>query len=152
MDVKQLRYFSVIAEEGQVTRAAKKLHMAQPPLSQQLKLLEEELGVPLMDRNGRNMELTEAGKVLYTRARELLRRFDDTVIEVKEVGEGLKGLLSIGSVKTCFSYIPERISFFREQYPMVTFRLHEGGSFSFSYSVKKLGYRACDCSTPSRPQ
>ncbi|MGD7010203.1 LysR family transcriptional regulator [Metabacillus sp. 84] len=53
MDVKQLRYFCTIAEEGQVTRAAKKLHMAQPPLSYQLKTLEEELGVLLLERNGK---------------------------------------------------------------------------------------------------
>ncbi|CEH30891.1 LysR family transcriptional regulator [Aneurinibacillus migulanus] len=137
MDIKQLRYFSTIAQEGQITRAAKKLHMAQPPLSHQLKSLEQELGVLLMERNGKNMELTEAGKVLYKRAKELLHRIDETVTEVKEVGDGLKGILSIGSVKTCFSYIPERLRFFREHYPMVTFRLHEGDSFRLAQYLKK---------------
>lgn len=136
MDIKQLRYFSTIAEEGQITRAAKKLHMAQPPLSQQLKLLEEEFGVPLLDRNGRNMELTEAGKVLYTRAKEILRRFEETVTEVKEVGEGVKGLLSLGCVKSCFSYIPERLRYFREHFPLVTFRLHEGDSYRLANAIR----------------
>jgi DNA-binding transcriptional LysR family regulator len=136
MDVKQLRYFSAIAQEGQITKAAKKLHMAQPPLSQQLKLLEQELGVLLVARNGKNIELTEAGKVLYRRATELLHQMDATVTEVKEVGEGLKGELAIGSVKTCFSYIPERIRFFREHYPLVTFRLHEGDSFRLAQDVR----------------
>ncbi|WHY79392.1 LysR family transcriptional regulator [Neobacillus sp. WH10] len=136
MDVKQLRYFSTIAQEGQITRAAKKLHMAQPPLSQQLKLLEQELGVLLMDRNGKNIELTEAGKVLYKRAQEILQRFDETVTEVKEVGEGIRGLLSIGSVKTCFSYIPEKIRYFREHYPLVSFRLHEGDSFRLAKNIR----------------
>lgn len=137
MDVKQLRYFSAIAQEGQITRAAKKLHMAQPPLSQQLKLLEQELGVLLVERSGKNIKLTEAGKVLYKRATELLHQLDETVTEVKEIGEGLKGELAIGSVKTCFSYIPDRIRFFREHYPLVTFRLHEGDSFRLAQDIRK---------------
>ena len=137
MDIKQLLYFSTIAQEGQITRAAKKLHMAQPPLSQQLKSLEQELGVLLMDRKGKKLELTEAGKVLYERAIELLQRVDDISLEVKEVGEGLKGELSIGSVKTGFSYIPERFRLFREQYPQVSFRLYEGDSFRLADHLRK---------------
>jgi len=136
VDVKQLRYFSTIVQEGQITRAAKKLHMAQPPLSQQLKLLEQELGVTLIDRKGKNIELTEAGKVLYQRACTLLSQFEDTVTEVKEVEEGVRGLLSIGSVKTCFSYIPERLKYFREHYPLVTFRLHEGDSYRLAKYIR----------------
>lgn len=137
MDIKQLLYFSTIAQEGQITRAAKKLHMAQPPLSQQLKSLEQELGVLLMDRKGKKLELTEAGKVLYERAIELLQRVDEMSLEVKEVGEGLKGELSIGSVKTGFSYIPERFRLFREQYPQVSFRLYEGDSFRLADHLRK---------------
>lgn len=129
MDIRQLRYFATIAEEGQITRAAKKLHMAQPPLSQQLKALEDELSTLLVERNGKNIELTAAGKVLYKRAINLLSQLDETIMEVKEVGEGLKGTLSIGSVKTCFSYLPERIRIFREKYPHVTFRLYEGDTY-----------------------
>ncbi|MEY8348401.1 LysR family transcriptional regulator [Bacillus cereus] len=136
MDIRQLRYFFTIAQEGQITRAAKKLHMAQPPLSQQLKLLEQELGVLLLERNGRQLELTEAGSVLFKKAQEILYQFDETISEVKEVGNGLKGTLSIGSVKSCFSYIPERLRLFREKYPLVTFRLHEGDSFRLAESIK----------------
>lgn len=62
MDIKQCRYFIAIAEEKQITAAARRLHMAQPPLSQQLKLMEEELGVILFERKGRMMELTQAGR------------------------------------------------------------------------------------------
>ncbi|MGR5969170.1 LysR family transcriptional regulator [Bacillus paranthracis] len=62
MDIRKLRYFIVIAEEKQLTRAAQRLHMAQPPLSRQLSLLEQELSVNLFERNGRNMHLTEEGK------------------------------------------------------------------------------------------
>ncbi|KAB7707053.1 LysR family transcriptional regulator [Bacillus aerolatus] len=136
MDIRQLRYFAAIAEEGQITKAAKRLHMAQPPLSQQLKALEEELGVLLLERKGRTLELTEAGNVLYKKAKYLLEQMDETVLEVKEVGDGLKGVLSIGSVKTCFSYIPERFRHFREKYPSVTFRLKEGDSSLLAHYVK----------------
>ena len=72
------------------------------PLSQQLKALEEELSTLLIVRNGKNIELTAAGKVLYKRATNLLSQIDETIMEVKEVGEGLKGTLSIGSVKHAF--------------------------------------------------
>ncbi|WP_106497974.1 LysR family transcriptional regulator [Lentibacillus sp. Marseille-P4043] len=129
MDMRQLRYFHTIASEGQITRAAKKLHMAQPPLSQTLKMLEDELGVTLLERNGRKMELTEAGIVLYKKAETLFHSLNEAVVEVKETGKGIKGRLSIGCVKSCFSFIPERISKFRKQYPNVTFELREGDSF-----------------------
>lgn len=137
MDIRQIRYFATIAEEGQITKAAKKLHMAQPPLSQQLKSLEEELGVLLLERKGRTLELTEAGEVLYKKAKQLLEQMEETVAEVKEVGDGLKGVLAIGSVKTCFSYIPERFLQFREKYPRVKFRLKEGDSFLLANYVKQ---------------
>lgn len=71
MDIRKLRYFIVIAEEKQLTRAAQRLHMAQPPLSRQLSLLEQELSVNLFERNGRNMLLTEEGKILYMKAKTL---------------------------------------------------------------------------------
>ncbi len=70
MDIRKLRYFIVIAEEKQLTRAAQRLHMAQPPLSRQLSLLEQELSVNLFERNGRNMYLTEEGNILYTKAKK----------------------------------------------------------------------------------
>ncbi|WP_042348490.1 LysR family transcriptional regulator [Bacillus massiliigorillae] len=135
MDIRQLRYFVTIVEEGQVTRAAKKLHMAQPPLSQQLKIMEDELGGKLFDRNGRNLELTESGKLLYKKGLELLSFFEETLIEVKEVGEGLKGILALGSVKTCFAYIPGRIRYFRKNFPDVSFRLVEGDTYRLKESL-----------------
>ena len=129
MDIRQLRYFAAIAEEGQITRAAKKLHMAQPPLSYQLKTLEEEFGQSLFERNGKVMELTEAGKLLYERTNELFRWVEETMHDVQQVGEGLKGTLSIGSVKSSFSYLPSRIKKFRDDYPNITFQLYEGDSY-----------------------
>lgn len=136
LDIKQLRYFYTIAEQGQITRAAKKLHMAQPPLSQQLKRLEEELGVILFERNGRNMELTQAGLVLYKKAERILLEIEEIKTEVIETSKGLRGKLSIGIVKTCFSYLPERVRMFRDVYPSVTFSLREGDSYTIEQLIK----------------
>lgn len=72
MDLRTLRYFTVAAQELNITRAAQKLHMSQPPLSHQLRLLEEELGAPLFVRGKRRLQLTEEGAALLRRANELL--------------------------------------------------------------------------------
>lgn len=127
--MKQLRYFYEIANEGQITRAAKKLHMAQPPLSQSLKALEDHLGVRLFDRNGRQMELTEAGTVLYKKAKEIFNKIDEAITEVKETGRGIRGTLSIGCNKSCFSHIPKKIRAFQKNFPQVRFKLLEGDSY-----------------------
>ena len=135
MDLRQLNYFITIVEEGQITKAAKKLHMAQPPLSHQLKMMEEELNCKLFDRNGRTLELTESGKVLYKKGKILLSNFEDTISEIKEVGEGLKGVLSIGADQTCLSYLPEKISIMRERYPNLCFKIIEGDTYFLTESL-----------------
>jgi LysR family transcriptional regulator, salicylic acid-responsive activator of bsdBCD len=139
MDIRQLRYFLTIAKEGQISRAAKKLHMAQPPLSQQLQIMEEELGVTLIERkkSGKSMELTGAGKVLYKRAESILQQFEKTMVEVKETGEGLRGELCIGTGLSCVSYLPERIRYFRERFPSISFKLWEGDPSYLSERLKK---------------
>ena len=93
MDIRQLRYFLTIAQEGQITRAAKQLNMEQPPLSRQLKLMEEELGVLLFERSGKQLQLTHAGELLQNRAASLLNQFNETLTEVKEIHAGIRGML-----------------------------------------------------------
>jgi LysR family transcriptional regulator, salicylic acid-responsive activator of bsdBCD len=137
VDIKQLRYFKAIVQEGQITRAAKKLHMAQPPLSQQLKLMEQELGVPLIERQGKRLELTKAGKVLYDRALPLLQSLEDVLTEVKETHEGLRGTLSFGTVKSFFSNLLEPIQMYKKKYPAVSFQIREGDSFLLGEYLKK---------------
>ncbi|PTY78497.1 LysR family transcriptional regulator [Heyndrickxia sporothermodurans] len=136
MDIRQLQYFSTIVEEGQITRAAKKLHMAQPPLSHQLKLLEEELGVKLIERSGKKLELTNAGKVLYKKAQKLIHQLEETIIEVKETDEGCRGTLSLGASKSCFSFFSERLPDFVKKYPLVSIQLREGDSFVIGEQIK----------------
>lgn len=127
MDIKQLRYFQVIAEEGQITRAAKRLHMAQPPLSQQLKLLEEELGVKLVQRERRGIVLTGAGQLLQKRAEQILQLIYTTTKELQELDEGYAGNLSVGAVASSgTTLLPFKIVNFHKQYPKINFQLWEG--------------------------
>lgn len=84
MDIKQLNYFLTIAQEGSISAAARKLYMSQPPLSAQMKLLEEELGCCLFVRGSKNITLTEEGKILYQRAESILNQIKSTTLEIKE--------------------------------------------------------------------
>ncbi|WP_019004131.1 LysR family transcriptional regulator [Cohnella laeviribosi] len=129
MDIRQLRYFLEIAREGQITRAAKRLHMEQPPLSRQLKQMEKELGVTLFDRSGKQLELTRAGELLRQKAESLLQQFHESLNEVKELDEGVRGTLAIGAVVSCVSLLPPKIKLFHERYPNVTFHIREGDHF-----------------------
>lgn len=141
MDMRQLKYFLTIAQEGQVTRAAKLLNIEQPPLSRQLKQMEEELGVKLFERNGKGLKLTDSGDLLKQKAESLLLQFDESLREVKGMKEGVSGILSIGSVVSCISLLPKRIEMFRERYPQVTFKISEGDHF---YLGEKLEKRAIE--------
>ncbi|MFE5317892.1 LysR family transcriptional regulator [Paenibacillus sp. NPDC056579] len=137
MDIRQLRYFLAIAREGQITRAAKALNMEQPPLSRQLKLMEQELNVTLFDRNGNKLMLTPAGELLQRKAENLLLQFNETLQEVKELDDGVQGILSIGSVVSCISLVPPKIEMFRKTYPQVTFKILEGDHFLLGYHLEK---------------
>ena len=79
MQLRHLRYFQAVAQEGSFTRAAEKLHMAQPPLSRQIRQFEEELGVALFERTTRALRLTEAGRFLLEQSRLLTARLDEAV-------------------------------------------------------------------------
>jgi DNA-binding transcriptional LysR family regulator len=126
VDIRQLRYFIAIAEEGQITGAAKRLRMAQPPLSQQLKQMEEELGVALVERAGKRIELTEAGVTLYRQALNIVHQMEEAIAEVQETGAGIRGTLSIG-VSALSSYgLPEQIRRFQQQYPLISYKVWKG--------------------------
>lgn len=124
MDIRQLRYFLTIADEGSISKAAKKLHMSQPPLSQQLKLLETELGVQLLERNTRNITLTNVGEALLYRTRQILDLFELTKNEVMDIHEGLDGTLSIGTVSSVgATFLPNIMQRFHQMYPRVNFEI-----------------------------
>ncbi|WEG11053.1 LysR family transcriptional regulator [Pullulanibacillus sp. KACC 23026] len=126
MDIRQLRYFCTIYEEKQITKAAKILHMAQPPLSHQLRQLEEELGVPLIIRDLKKWEVTEAGHRLYERAKKVLTFLEDTKKEITEIHNGMSGTLSIGTSSICMSYLTEHLNKFHKAYPNVYIKIYHG--------------------------
>ncbi|KHF40155.1 LysR family transcriptional regulator [Halalkalibacter okhensis] len=148
MDIRQLRYFITVVQEGQITLAAKKLNMAQPPLSQQLKNMETEIGAKLLSRNGRKLELTEAGHLLYQKGLHLLDRFDETITAVKETGEGLSGTLSIGCVMSCIHYLPERIRAFNDTYPQVKVKILAGDPYRLTDYIYERSIEAAIVRSP----
>lgn len=129
MDIRQLKYFQAIAEEGQISKAAKRLNMAQPPLSQQLKLLESELGVLLVERGPRQIKLTDAGRLLQDRAAQIIELLNATTVELQDLNVGSRGTLSIGAVASAgTTFLPERIRKFHLKYPNITFQFWEGNT------------------------
>ncbi|MGN7414045.1 LysR family transcriptional regulator [Paenibacillus sp. SAF-068] len=128
MDIKQCRYFIAIAEEKQITAAARRLHMAQPPLSQQLKLMEEELGVMLFERKGRMMELTQAGRSFYDYAVTLTKYMEEAVMEMQSFRDGIRGKLAIGINTISDRLIPQALQQFRTTHPQVTYKIQQNES------------------------
>lgn len=130
MDIRQLLYFTTIAEDGSISAAAKKLHLSQPPLSYQMKLLEEELHLPLIERSARGIALTEAGRVLYKRAQGILELSELTRKEMLAMASGFTGTLHIGTVSSSgASLLGWRIPAFHQKYPQIGFAIHEGNTF-----------------------
>lgn len=129
MDLRTLRYFTVTAQELNITRAAEKLNMSQPPLSHQLHQLEQELGAPLFIRGKRRLQLTAEGELLLRRAGQLLDLAEKTKQELKEMRSGMSGTLYLGLVEGRAPYLAAGwIAGFREEFPMVRYSLWNGSS------------------------
>lgn len=124
MDLRQIRYFLAVAEEGNITRASEKLLISQPPLSRALMDLEEELGCTLLIRGKRNVTLTQEGIALRRRGRQLLALTDIASSEVKGIKQGVSGTLYIGHVDAGGPTLVARwIESFKKEYPGVTYNL-----------------------------
>src|ERR1700751_4116047 len=98
LELRHLRYFVVVAEELHFSRAAERLHIAQPPLSQQIRKLEQYIGHPLFTRNSRTVALTQAGEALLERSRYILRRLEDDFETVRPVGGGGIGATTLSVI------------------------------------------------------
>lgn len=126
MELRQLRYFQAVAEAGSFSRAAERLHISQPPLSLQIKGLEEELGVRLFDRGPRGVTLTPAGRIFLDEIRGILRGLDQARIKAQQAGRGEIGTLSVGFVTIAgYGILPPALKRFREEFPHVDVELHE---------------------------
>lgn len=127
VDLRQLRYFVAVAEEGHITRAAERLGMQQPPLSQQIKAIERELGVQLFHRKARGVELTACGQALLDQSRPILASVDHALLLTRRTARGEQGRICVGIAPTgpFHPLVPRVIRSFREAFPMVSVTLEE---------------------------
>ncbi len=125
MDIRQLRYFIAIVEEKKISAAAERLHISQPPLSQHLKTMEEELGSKLVERSGKYFEVTEAGKTLYKYALQVAQLMEEAEAEVKDIGLGLHGRLTLGINTFSVIELPQLLQQFQQYYPKVTYKIQQ---------------------------
>ena len=142
MELRHLRYFLAVAEELNFSRAAERLHIAQPPLSQQIRSLENELGVQLINRDERPIRLTESGIALFDQAAELLGRLDEIVTSVQRIGKGQTGSITVGFVGSAtYDILPELFRRFRQEYADVELSLIELRAVP---QIEKLRHREID--------
>ncbi|MEZ2278761.1 MAG: LysR substrate-binding domain-containing protein [Microcoleus sp.] len=126
MELRHLRYFIAVAEELNFTRAAEKLHMAQPPLSQQIQQLETELGFQLFRRTKRTVTLTEAGQVFFEESKKILLQLDRAIQLGQQTNRGELGQLTIGFVSSAsHNVVPAILQAFRTLHPTVKLELRE---------------------------
>ena len=126
MELRHLRYFVAVAEELHFGRAARRLHISQPPLSAQIRDLEHELGVELFTRSHHKVELTDAGRQLLARARDVVLRAGDLAAEAASVARGASGFVSVGYTTTAaYCFLPHWLELVRERLPRVAVRLEE---------------------------
>lgn len=133
MELRQLEYFCAIADTGSVSEAARRLHMSQPPLSYQMHQLEQELKTPLFVRNRRGVELTEAGKLLYSRAADLLHYVSSTRQEVTAAGS--RRVLRLGITSSTVGTLMPYLSRFSARYPEVRFQVQDGSTFTLFHAL-----------------
>lgn len=126
MELRQLRYFIAVAEAGSFSRAAELLHVSQPPLSVQIKALEDEIGVRLLERTTRGVSLTSAGTAFFDEARGALARLEHAKSAATRAHRGEIGMLSVGFVTIAdYGVLPPALKSFRSSHPLVEVQLHE---------------------------
>lgn len=139
VELRQIRYFVAVAEEGHITRAAERLGIQQPPLSQQIKALEKSLSVRLFDRLPRGVALTEAGQTLLEQARLLLAAAETAVLATQRAAKGEVGRLAVGltSSSSLNPFVSRALRRFRESFPLVKTALEEGGTPELVEGLKR---------------
>src|SRR6267143_2860370 len=126
MEIHQLRYFVAVADEGSFSRAAAKVRVAQPSLSQQIRKLETEIGQRLFDRLPRSVVLTEAGRCFIDYARQILNSIEDARRCVGEFTGEIGGKLAVGAIPTIAPYVlPDLVGKFQKHYPEVALEIVE---------------------------
>jgi len=150
MELRHLRYFVAVAEEQHVTRAAERLGMQQPPLSQQIRILERELDVQLFRRLPRGVALTAAGVAFLADARAILAQLDHAVATAKRTARGEQGRIAVGFTSSApFNpFVPRVIRVYREAFPLVALTLEEGGTTELIEGLRNERIDAAFIRTP----
>lgn len=126
MNFKQLEYFAAVAEAKSISGAARELHVAQPPVSRQLALLEDELGVTLFLRTNKGVELTEAGQCLYQHSRQMFQSLRTMADSVRDVDAGVRGQLKLGIIYSDVQIAASLMQEYHEKYPQVELYVRMG--------------------------
>ncbi|ENX20051.1 hypothetical protein F892_02970 [Acinetobacter vivianii] len=137
IDIHKLNAFVAVVEESNISKAAVRLHMQQPPLTRLIKSLEEELDTTLLKRLPRGVEVTEAGKALYQEAITILAHAQSIPKRVKNIAQGLEGQINIGFTNSAglHTFLPALLRQFREKFPAVAIHLEEKSSSSLTDAV-----------------
>jgi len=126
MELRHLKYFLAVADELNFTKAAEKLFISQPPLSRQIKELENEIGAELFDRSNKKVQLTEAGKFFKKEISAQLKQLESIVIKTRKISENISGEYRIGYISSTFSdTITKLVQFLMQQYPYLNIKLYE---------------------------
>ena len=142
MNFKQLKYFTIVAEEGQITSAAKRLYLGQPALSYQLRQLEEEMGARLFIRKPHGIELTQAGKKFYAYASQILLLAKNAQTELADIETGKSGTIKLGSVSSSIGVLPsQKLVAFAQVHPGLSFDIYEDNTYGI---LDKLEDRLLD--------
>ena len=126
MTIRQLEYFCAIAEEGSVSAAARKLHVAQPPISKQIALLERELGAALFRRSSKGMLLTDAGQSLYQQGKAYISDMSRLAEHIRAIGKGVSGSVRVGALYSTMPYALPHLRAYRAAYPQVELYIRLG--------------------------
>jgi DNA-binding transcriptional LysR family regulator len=150
MELRHLRYFIAVAEEKHITRAAERLGMQQPPLSQQIRALEGELEVQLFRRKPRGVELTDAGSALLAEARAILAHIDHAFVTTRRTARGEQGRISVGFTSSApfHPFVPRIIRTYREAFPLVSLTLEEAGTIELIQNLRNERLDAAFIRTP----
>jgi len=139
MELRHLRYFVAVAEEGSVTRAAERLGIQQPPLGLQIRALEDELGVQLFDRQPKRLSLNAAGVVFLERARQVLAVAEEAVEHVRRFDQGERGRLTVGftSSASLHHLTPHLLRAFRQAYPLIQLEVEESETYGLILALEQ---------------
>ena len=149
MNIYQLRYYIAVVEEGTISAAARKLNLSQPPLSTQIKLLEEEVGTELFIRGARQITLTPAGRRFYQYALEMTDIERQALEEIRDMGRGGTGTVHLGCISSAHvKEVYEGLDAFHRQYPLVRLRIVEGNTLELEEKLARNELDAAFVRTP----